>query len=136
MPQPLPSPHVPEGYSPLDWTKDLCEFQRLAQGSETPEARKRLAEFLYRKYPDDPFAEWKGDRLLAAYLWVIRHCRELDVPDVAVVGSSEMSITCHLAVALYRFWTAVPDEKLGCDPEAGRIISLAQEQARINRLQT
>ena len=91
-----------------------------------------MDEFRYQKWPDDPTAQWKGDRLLAAYLWVMRHYPELDVPHVAVVGSSEFSITCHLAVALYRVWTAVPDHKLGGDPEVSWLIELAQEQARIN----
>jgi hypothetical protein len=91
-----------------------------------------MEEFLYRKYPDDPTAKWKGDRLLAAYLWVMRHYRELDVSHVAVVGSSQLFLTCHLAVALYRIWAAVPDEKLGGDPDVSWVIELAQEQARIN----
>jgi len=116
----------------MDWTADLFEFQRLAQAAGTQEARTKMEELLYRKYPDDPFAAWKGDRLLAAYLWVMRHYPELDVPHVAVVGSSQFSITCHLSVALYRVWAAVPDEKLRGDPDVHWLISLAQEQARLN----
>ena len=121
-----------EAYPPEQWTKDLFEFLRLAESVTTQEARNRMDECLYRWYPDDATAKWKGDRLLAAYLWLMRHYRELDQPHVAVVGSSQFSITCHLAYALYRVWAAVPDEKLGGDPDVQRIIELAQEQARIN----
>ena len=130
MHQPLAN--VPAGYSPKQWASDLFEFQRLTGAASPADARKHMDDFLYRKYPDDAAAKWKGDRLFAAHLWVLRHFRELDHPHVGVVGSSAFSITGHTAVALYRIWAAMPDDRLQEDVEVGLVISLAQEQAKIN----
>jgi hypothetical protein len=125
-------PNISEEYPLGDWVRDLYDFQRLAGAALPPQARKLMDEFLYARYPDDPRATWKGDRLLAAHLWILRHWRELDLPNVAVVGSSQFAITRHLAAALYRVWLAVPDDKLGGDPDLKWLVTLANEQAGLD----
>lgn len=87
-----------------------------------------MDEYLYRKYPDDPFADWKGKRLLAAYLWVRRHIDELNLPGVAVVGASNFAIEAALARALYRVWMVVPEERLHQDADVAWIVGLAREE--------
>ena len=122
-------PNIPKEYLPTQWVSDLFEFQRLAGAAQPSEAQSKMENFLYQNYPDDPLAKWKGDRLFAAHLWVLRHCQELDHPNVGVVGSSIFSITSHTAVALYRIWAAMPDYRLHEDVDVALVISLAQEQA-------
>jgi hypothetical protein len=125
-------PNNPPEYPPEQWATDLYDFQRLAGAESASTARKMMDDFLYRKYPDAPAAAPYGLRLLAAHLWILRHCHELDLPDVAVVGSSQFSITIHLAYALYRVWMAIPDDKVSFDPDVKSLVEMAREQARLN----
>ena|ERR1700722_8411796 len=119
-------------YLPTKWASDLFEFQRMAGASSSSEAQSKMESFLYQNYPDDPLAKWKGERLLAAHFWILRHYQELDHPDVGVVGSSIFSITIHTAVALYRILAVKSDDRLREDVDVALVISLAQEQARLN----
>lgn len=111
----------------------MFEFQRMATAaSSAHHAREMMEEFSYNKWPDDPTAKWKGDRLLAAHLWVLRHHQELDVRPVGLIGAGQIFITRELAGALYRIWAAVPDQKLGGDPEVAWVIELAREEVRFH----
>jgi hypothetical protein len=130
------SPKIPAGFSPSHWASDLFAFQKLAGAASPQECHQLMDDFLYQKYPDDPDARWKGVRLLAAHLWLLQHFRELDVSQVGIVGSSVFSITSHTAVALYRVFAAMPDDRLHQDVDASLVITLAQEQARINESST
>ena len=76
--------------------------------------------------------KWTIDRLLVAYLWIMRHASELDTP-AAIVGKEQFAISRYLAEALYRVCSRLQDADLRRDIDVALIMKLTREQEALDK---
>lgn len=90
-------------------------FEAAASHPQEPSSSSRLrwaADYFSERYPDPEEARYKGDRFLAAMAFWTAHSGEFDFGGVLVDGEEEALIGFPLVMALYQFYSGIPDEHL------------------------
>lgn len=127
-----PSPNYEARYPIAQWLDDFREV--FESGARLPIENRlpALEEYFYQKYPDDPMAEERIYRLVAACNYLFSHIHAFDSGDAAVVGAKSGIVSDYLIVALYRLFVAEPLYRLTADYPPERILEMVREQKRLN----
>lgn len=131
----MPSNSLPDFETRYPAAQWLVDFHFVfAAGAPLPmeERLPALEEYFYQKYPDDPRAEEKIYRLVAACNYLYSHIRDFDLGDAAVVGNETGLVSDHLVIALYRLFVGEPLYRLTSDYDPAVILKMVREQKDLN----
>jgi hypothetical protein len=106
----MPQVSLIDEYQPESWILDFRTLMGMKDQEAVPQS---LREILYKRHPDSPNAEEYEKRFAAAYMYLLNHMSEFDVPACAVVSSTGSAIlTDSLFYSLYLHFIQVPIEAI------------------------
>jgi hypothetical protein len=126
-----PAPHE-DAYPSIEWIDDFFGLCATAGGKEEEELMQVVDDLFYRNHPDDPQAEEKKSRLVAAYNYFVRHLDSLSVGDAAVFGEQRGLVSQHLVVALYRVFSILSPARFREDFDPAIMLKMVAEQKKLN----
>jgi len=118
-------------YDLQNWVEDLFRCLAWQDQPGVTEARGRLEKEFATRYPQMEAREWTIDRMLVAYLWVIRHAAELDIP-AAIVGKDQFVPSRYLCEALYRVCMRLQSSDLHREFDVSLVMKLTAEQKALD----
>jgi hypothetical protein len=100
-------------YSFEEWEAHFAAASLHPQKASNSSPAAWAAGYFPEWYLDSEEACYKRDRFLAAMSFWVAHSSEFDFGGVLVDGEDQALIGFPLIMALYRFYSGIPDEHLG-----------------------
>lgn len=115
-------------YELSDWHFDFRRGFELVAGHPVSQWGDSLRVIFEKKYPDDPLADDKFDRLSLALLFLHNNIDTLNRRHGVVISKDGTLISNQLIGALYRIYAALPPEKLSWNLDPHWVLDLADEE--------
>jgi len=122
-----------DSYSVEDWSDDFHNLNELAEGTlNHQEIRDCYHSHYYTIHLGESWVDEGFERIVAAYLWLMKNRNELDTGDALVLGQSGGIASSSLIEALYRHFVNNDAKTAYEKVTVEQILQSTTEQKKLN----
>jgi hypothetical protein len=122
-----------ESYSIEAWCDDFHNLNELAAGTQDhQQLRDSYYSHFHLIYSEESWVDLAFERIVAAYLWMMKNRNELDAGDALVLGASGGIASVSLIEALYRCFVNNDAKTIYKKVTVKQILTATTEQKKTN----